>query len=58
MNKIENNVAPFPVAQVPPKFTKQIGKTTYEVTVHFSQTSTETLTDKIKRLIQNEISSC
>lgn len=41
----------------PPKFTKKIGKTTYEVTVHFSQTSKETMADKIKRLIQNDISS-
>ena len=29
---------------------KKIGKTTYKVHVHFSQTSTETMSDKIKRI--------
>lgn len=34
---------------------KKIGKTTYKVRVHFSDTSTETMSDKIKRMLQNEI---
>ena len=34
---------------------KKIGKTTYKVRVHFSQTSTETMSDKIKRMLKNEI---
>ena len=29
-----------------------IGKTTYHVSMHFSQTSTENMEDKIKRLIE------
>ena len=33
---------------------KKIGKTNYKVTVHFSETSNETITDKINRLIQKE----
>jgi hypothetical protein len=33
---------------------RNIHSTAYEVVVHFSQTSHETLTDKIRRLIQNE----
>ena len=33
---------------------KRIRGTTYQVTVHFSKTSTETINDKITRLIQNE----
>ena len=33
---------------------KRIGSTTYHVSVHFSKTSTETIGDKINRLIQNE----
>jgi len=37
--------------------TKRIGSTTYRVTVHFSQTSRETLDDKIIRLIRNETAS-
>lgn len=38
-----------------PCFTKQIGKTTYKVRVHFSTTSTETMSDKIMRMLRNEI---
>ena len=34
---------------------KTIHSTAYEVAVHFSQTSSETLTDKILRLIRNEV---
>ena len=34
-----------------PCFRKVIGNTTYVVRVHFSETSKETLKDKIKRLI-------
>ena len=33
---------------------KRIGSTTYEVAVHFSATSKETMNDKISRLIKNE----
>lgn len=35
-------------------FSKKTGKTNYKVTVHFSETSDETITDKINRLIQKE----
>ncbi len=38
-----------------PAMVKKIGKTTYKVRVHFSQTSTETMSDKIKRMLKNEI---
>jgi hypothetical protein len=38
----------------PPKVLKKIGTTTYEVGVHFSETSRETLSDKILRLIRSE----
>ncbi|MCL2775369.1 MAG: transposon-encoded TnpW family protein [Oscillospiraceae bacterium] len=37
-----------------PKIVRKICKTTYEVSVHFSKTSRETLSDKITRLIENE----
>lgn len=40
----------------PPVFEKRIGSTTYKVTVHFSDTSTETIEDKLLRLMQNEVS--
>ena len=35
-------------------FTKRIGSTNYRVSVHFSDTSRETMSDKILRLIRNE----
>ena len=34
---------------------KKVGKTTHKVRVHFSNTSTETMSDKIKRMFKNEI---
>ena len=34
-----------------PAMVKKIGKTTYKVHVHFSNTSTETMSDKIKRIL-------
>ena len=40
----------------PATFTKRVGNTTYQVNVHFSKTSKETLTDKILRLIKREVS--
>ena len=38
-----------------PALVKTIGKTTYKVRVHFSDTSNETMSDKIKRMLKNEI---
>lgn len=38
-------------------FVKTIGKTTYLVTCHFSETSKETLQDKLKRMILRDIQS-
>ena len=35
-------------------FTRRIGSTTYRVGVHFSETSKETLNDKIMRLVRND----
>jgi hypothetical protein len=35
--------------------TMKVGRTTYDVYVHFSPTSKETLTDKVMRLIGNDI---
>lgn len=37
-----------------PVMVKKIGKTTYRVKIHFSETSKETMSDKIKRLILND----
>lgn len=38
----------------PMRLTKQIGSTTYKVSVHFSQASKETMGDKIIRLIEKD----
>ena len=38
-----------------PTVRKQIGKTTYIVRVHFSETAKETMEDKIKRLLRDEV---
>ena len=38
-----------------PTVRKQIGKSTYIVSVHFSQTAKETMEDKIKRLLREEV---
>ena len=40
-----------------PKMTKKVGNTTYDVFIHFSKTSKETMTDKVMRLIRNEVMS-
>jgi hypothetical protein len=38
----------------PFKFSKKIGSTVYNVTANFSQTSKETIEDKMLRLIESE----
>ena len=43
--------------QPPQKFTRRIGKNYYEVVVHFSNTSKENISDKVTRLIRNEITN-
>ena len=43
-----------PAAEEAPALTVKIGGTTYLVHVRFSETSKETLEDKIKRLLKTE----
>lgn len=45
---MENEKNTKDTTPAPNSFQKQIGKTTYEVNVYFSQTSKETLEDKLK----------
>ena len=50
------SAVPTPTAQDnPPALVKKIGKMTYIVRIHFSETSTETMEDKIKRMLKNEV---
>ena len=47
--------SPLTVMEAPqPVMIKKIGKTTYRVKIHFSETSRETFTDKVVRLIKND----
>ena len=58
-NKVPSPTAgmtfPRPKPDTPPSMVKKIGKTTYRVWAHFSTTSTETMEDKIKRLLREEV---
>ena len=52
------NVSRVPRRQThdrPPDLEKKIGKTTYKVWAHFSQTSRETLEDKIHRMLREDV---
>ena len=40
---------------VKPDLVKRIGNTTFDIHIHFSETSRETFTDKVVRLIENDI---
>lgn len=50
-----NGAVPLPMQGYEcPALVKKIGKTTYRV-IHFSTTSRETMSDKIKRMLRNEV---
>ena len=49
------NTAPQTTEQKAPVLVRKIGNTTYMVGIHFSQTSKETMDDKVLRLIKNDI---
>ncbi|MCI8606625.1 MAG: hypothetical protein HFG72_07350 [Hungatella sp.] len=52
-------VAETPVTTTPAEdasvFVKKLGRITFIVRIHFSKTSRETMSDKIKRVPKNEI---
>lgn len=48
--------SPLTVKEAPrPDLVKTIGGTTFDIHIHFSETSKETFTDKVLRLIQNDV---
>ena len=55
--KMTQNATATPVQEDRPALVKKIGRTAYEVSFHFSTTSTETMSDKIKRLIKRDMSA-
>ena len=55
--RVANSAVPLSVQEDErPVLVKKIGKTTYRVRIHFSTTNRETMSDKIKRMLRNEIS--
>ena len=56
MNNDNTNSATAKTKEDTPDLVKKIDKTTYKVKVHFSETSKETMSDKIKRMLRNEVS--
>ncbi len=50
MNRTE-----IPHTSTQPSYRKTIGKTTYIVHVHFNETAKETMEDKIKRMLRDEV---
>ena len=48
-------VTTAPSGREPVKLLKRIGSTTFVVNVHFSDTSKETMEDKLLRLIEREV---
>lgn len=46
--------SPLTVKETAPALVKTIGGTTFDIHIHFSETSRETFTDKVVRLIQND----
>lgn len=42
-------------APKPQTVKRKIGKTTYELSLHFSQTNTERMSDKVMRLLENDL---
>ena len=51
----ENNTGTGTATAVQPSMVRKIGKTTYIVQAHFNEDSTETMDDKIKRMLADEI---
>jgi hypothetical protein len=55
MQDIEKDTAEKAGAAEPMKYDRRIGATTYKIAVYYSQTSKDTLPDKILRLIKSEV---
>jgi len=52
---MEKSITTAKSETTPPTFKKKIGRTTYEVSVHFSPNARETLHKKIERIILNSV---
>ena len=56
MNNEKMNVAAAAAKEDKPDLVKKIGKTTYRVKIHFNPNARETMSDKIMRMLRNEVS--
>lgn len=55
MNSTTADLSSLTVKKAPqPDLVKKIGGTTFDIHIHFSETSRETFADKVVRLIQND----
>lgn len=53
---IADNASPSPVqGNEHPALVKRIGKTIYRVTIHFTATSSDTMREKVKWMLRNEM---
>jgi len=52
---IDNDINTTTIKKDTKELRKRIGSTNFIVNVHFSNTSTETLKDKVHRLIESEV---
>lgn len=55
MDNVETKVPETPAEQETPLFRQMVGRTIYEVAIHFNQAGTETMADKVGRLILNDL---
>ena len=54
MNTGKTKATSKPAGKKIPMITKKIGSTTFDIHVHYSETSKETFIDKVLRLIKND----
>ena len=57
MEKCENTKATISTKKPDGRLSMKIGRTTYNIGIHFNQASTESMEDKVKRLINEDIKS-
>ncbi|MEZ3430423.1 MAG: transposon-encoded TnpW family protein [Lachnospiraceae bacterium] len=55
---MSNNIQKTTTGRITPCLQQSIGKTRYLVEVHFSATSTQSVEDKLKRVILHDLVPC
>ncbi len=55
---MSDNIQPNIIGRLTPCLQKKIDKTTYLVEVHFSATSTQSVKDKLKRVVLHDLAQC